>query len=85
MTIAKTGNDWIVTPSSTSTDDTTYIFKVNATDGCNVFASMSRNLTLHVGCPAAAGADTYTLVNTPSATTTLTYAQSTSAIAAVTY
>ena len=35
--IAKVASDWIVTPSTTSTDDITYSFFVNATDGCNHF------------------------------------------------
>jgi hypothetical protein len=30
LTIAKSGNDWIVTPSDTSKDDVTYSFTVNA-------------------------------------------------------
>ena len=36
LTIAKVGSDWIVTPTSTSIDDVTYEFKVNATDECNI-------------------------------------------------
>jgi len=39
--IAKVANDWIVTPTSTSTDDVTYTFKVNATDGCNHFVGVN--------------------------------------------
>jgi len=37
LAIAKVASDWIVTPSTTSTDDVTYSFTVNATDGCNHF------------------------------------------------
>ena len=37
LTIAKVGSDWIVTPTSTSIDDVTYEFKVNATDECNIY------------------------------------------------
>lgn len=64
LTIAKSGNDWIVTPASTSTDDITYTFKVNATDGCSAFDSMESNFVLHVGCPAAAASDTFIFVDT---------------------
>jgi len=37
LAIANVKTNWIVTPSTTSTDDVTYTFKVNATDGCNHF------------------------------------------------
>jgi hypothetical protein len=61
LTITNVGSDWIVTPTSTSTDDVTYTFKVNATDGCNNFFNMSSSFTLHVGCPEAASSTTLTL------------------------
>jgi len=51
LTIAKVGSDWIVTPTSTSTDDVTYEFKVNATDECNIYDTMKESLYIQVGCP----------------------------------
>jgi hypothetical protein len=74
LAIAKVASDWIVTPSTTSTDDVTYSFTVDANDGCNSFvnSSMSTPFLLHVGCPtAAATSDTYTFIGSTAATTTL--------------
>jgi len=73
LAIAKVASDWIVTPSTTSTDDVTYSFTVDANDGCNSFvnSSMSTPFLLHVGCPEAAASDTYYFVGSKASTTTL--------------
>ena len=85
MAIAKTGNDWIVTPTTASNDDVTYTFKVTVSDLCGKYDSMSTSFILHVGCPAAASSDTYTFVDTSPRTATLTVGDSKTAIASVTY
>jgi len=80
LTIAKIGNDWVVMPTSTSTDDVTYMFSLNVTDGCN-YLSMNTSFVLHVGCPAAASTDTYLFVdNAPSSTTMTPNSQTTSVV-----
>jgi len=81
LAIAKSDNDWIITPTSTSTDDVTYYFDINATDGCNEYSSANSSFILHVGCPAAAGADTFTFVdNAPSSTSLLPNSLATSVV-----
>jgi hypothetical protein len=63
LTIAKTDETgvWTITPQNTNTDDVTYVFKINATDGCDVHASMPNPMYLHVGCPSNASDSTFSI------------------------
>lgn len=46
LRINKYENNWIVTPIDTTLDKIIYMFKVNATDGCSNYSSMSRSFVL---------------------------------------